>query len=175
MGICNQLKIDWKRNSKKSFIILFFYRLCHTSYKNKNKFLLYFFLFLKSIVFWLLRIDAWIEYEAEIGSNIRLPHSGNGLVISRFSRIGNNVTIFHQVTLGVNESLPINERYISISDNCYISVGAKIISCSIGERCKIAPNAVVRKNTPPNSLVYSENSLKQIIYEKESNDSSSDK
>lgn len=154
--------MDRKRNSTKSFLILLFYRLSHFAYQKKCRSLLYSILALKSVTFWFLRIDAWIEYEAEIGSNIRLPHSGNGLVISRFSKIGNNVTIFHQVTLGVNEGLPVEERFITVADNCYISTGAKIISCKIGEGCKVAPNVVVRKDTPPNMLIYTENKIKQI-------------
>jgi serine O-acetyltransferase len=105
----------------------------------------------------ILNINCQISYMATIGSNIRLPHIAEGVIISPKAEIGNYVTIFHQVTIGINESLSEEKQAISIGDGCYISAGAKIISCKIGKNVKIGPNAVVYKNIEDNSRVFSEN------------------
>lgn len=105
-------------------------------------------------------MDAQISYKATLGNYIRLPHRAMGVVISSKAIIGNHVTIFHHVTIGVNEGLTKEKRKIEIGDNCYLSAGCCIISCKVSENCKIAPNAVAYKNIPPNTLVYSDNQMK---------------
>ena len=111
----------------------------------------------KSILFFFLQIDSQISYKAVIGYNIRLLHRGNGVVISAKAILGNNLTIYHQVTIGINENKPVSEQTIVIKDNCYLSAGCKVISCTIGENCKIGPNAVVYKDLPSGSLYVSSN------------------
>lgn len=101
-----------------------------------------------------------ISYRASIGNRIRLPHRGFGVVISHYATIGNDCTIFHGVTIGVNESRPKEKRKIVIGNNVYLSAGCKCISCKIGEYSKIGPNAVVYKDIPPRSLVYSLNEIR---------------
>ncbi len=113
-------------------------------------------------MFFFLRLDAQIYYEAQIGHHIRLPHSAMGVVISSKAIVGNYVTLFHQVTLGVNESKPIPEQAIVIEDNCYLSTGCKIISCTLSEGCKIAPNTCVYKDLPANTLCYTVNEIREI-------------
>lgn len=44
-------------------------------------------------------------------------------------------------------------------DNCYFSTGCKILSCTVGESCKIGPNAVVFKDLPVGFLYVSSNQL----------------
>lgn len=84
-----------------------------------------------------------------------------GVVISSKSIIGNYVTIFHQVTLGVNESKPSNEQAIIVHDNCYLSAGCKIISCVLSKGCKVAPNTCVYKNLSANTLCYTVNQTRE--------------
>lgn len=116
---------------------------------------------LKEISFFVLRIDCQISYKAIIGDNIRLPHSGMGVVISSKATIYDNQTIYHQVTIGVNENLPEEKRKIIIHENCYFSAGCKVINCEIGKNVKVGPNAVVYKDLPANCLYVSENLLKK--------------
>ena len=116
----------------------------------------------KNILYLILRINEQISYEAKIGNNIRLPHCAMGVVISSKAIIGDNVTIYHQVTIGVNENKPEDKKQVEICDNCYLSTGCKIISCKIGINCKIAPNAVVYKDLPPNTMCYPVNETKVI-------------
>lgn len=156
------LFIDYRLNSKKSFLVLFFYRLSHILFIRNHTFILALFRGLKGIVYFFLRINEQISQEAIIGNNIRLPHSAMGVVISSRAIIGNNITIFHQVTIGVNENKPEEKKQVEICDNCYLSTGCKIISCKIGRNCKIAPNAVVYKDLPENTICYPVNETKII-------------
>lgn len=75
-----------------------------------------------------------------------------GVVISPKAIIGNYVTIYHQVTLGINEGKPKTEQKIVVNDNCVLSVGCKVISCVISKNCKVAPNTCVYKDLPENSI-----------------------
>jgi serine O-acetyltransferase len=70
--------------------------------------------------------------------------------------IGNNITIYHLVTIGVNENkcFKKDRNCVVIEDNCYISAGAKIISARVGKNCKIGANAVVFEDIPDNSMVF---------------------
>lgn len=165
--IIKSIIIDKKNNSFKSFIVLLFYRLINRAHYTKKIGVRFASLIIiKELVFFLLRIDAQISYKAEIGDNIRLPHSANGVVISSKAIIKDNQTIYHQVTIGINENLPADKQTIIIEQGCYLSAGCKIISSTVGENSKIGPNAVVYKNLPANSLYVADNTLKIINKEK---------
>lgn len=156
------IKIDKQINSFRSFIVLICYRLQHYFYLKKHRILLSMVGGGKNLLFFLFRLDAQIFFEAQIGHHIRMPHSAMGVVISPKAIVGNNITIFHQVTLGINESKPSEEQPIIIHDNCYLSVGSKIISCELFEGCKVAPNTCVYKDMPANTLCYTLNETKEI-------------
>lgn len=153
---------DLHNNSISSFIILFFYRTMHWAYINKLMILLMLLSFFKRLAYFILSLNAQISYKAYLGKNIRLCHSANGVIVSKYAVIHNNVTIYHQTTIGINESLSEQEKCVEVQDNCYLSSGCKIISCLIGYNTKIAPNAVVFKNTPPHSLVYPVNETRIV-------------
>ncbi|MFF2446504.1 serine O-acetyltransferase [Neobacillus sp. NPDC058068] len=92
--------------------------------------------------------NAEIPAGTKIGSNLGLPHSGKGVIISPDAVIGNNVTIYHQVTIGVINGSPFSPQ---IGDNVFIGTGAKILGpVKIGENAMIGANAVVIKDVPPN-------------------------
>lgn len=154
------LRLDRKNNSTKSYLILYFYRKMHAaSLKKHHKLRLKLWTIFKEIVFFFIGVNAQISYKAEIGSDIRLLHSGMGVVISSKAIIENHQTIYHQVTIGINENKPVELQRIIIHDNCYLSVGCKIISCEVGAGSKIGPNAVVYKDLPENSLYVTQNTL----------------
>lgn len=85
-----------------------------------------------------------------------LPHGLNGIIVSRKCKIGKNVTILHQVTIGtkITTEKSCNELDVLapvIGDNVYIGAGAKIIgNITIGNNVLIGANAVVTKNVPDN-------------------------
>tara|TARA_B100001093_G_scaffold432383_1_gene428854 strand:+ start:812 stop:1390 length:579 start_codon:yes stop_codon:yes gene_type:complete len=96
---------------------------------------------------------------AKIGKNLFIDH-GMGVVIGETSEIGNNVTIYHAVTLGgispsINSNDQRNEkRHPTIEDGVVIGSGAQIIGpIKIGNSSRIAANAVVVNNVPENSTM----------------------
>ncbi len=152
------IRIDRKNNSTKSFLVLLFYRILNRIYPKKILRPVFWLIrFIQSILFCFLNISAQISYKATLGEGIRLPHSGFGVIISKEAVIGDNVTIFHLVTIGVNENKP--EKRIIIGDNCYLSTGCKIISCELGKGCRVGPNAVVYYNLPNDTLYVSSNQI----------------
>ena len=91
---------------------------------------------------------------AKIGKNLFIDH-GMGVVIGETAEIGNNVTIYHAVTLGgiapsLNSNAQRNEkRHPTIGDQVVIGSGAQIIGpIKIGRCAKIASNAVVVNDVP---------------------------
>ena len=88
---------------------------------------------------------------ATIGEKLFIDH-GMGVVIGETAEVGNNVTIYHGVTLGGIGGDKGSKRHPTVKDNVIIGTGAKILGpITIGENSKIGANAVVLKDVPPNS------------------------
>ena len=156
-----KIKEDFKINSFKSGVILLIYRVNNFLYLEYGSgFLLKISLIISEFIKVLLNINAQISYKAKIGRRIRLPHVANGVVISSKAIIGNDITIYHQVTIGIKENIPIQNQFINIEDNCYISAGAKIISCTLKRNTVIGPNAVVFKDTCENQKIFASNDIR---------------
>ena len=107
--------------------------------------------------FYLRRIDAKngadINFCADEQDNFRehpiLGHGIKGVVIAGGAKIGKNVFISHQVTIGRSR----NEAPI-IGDNVYIGPGAKIFGgIKIGNNVRIGANCVVFQDIPDNATV----------------------
>jgi serine O-acetyltransferase len=89
---------------------------------------------------------------ATIGRNFFIDH-GMGVVIGETAEIGNDVTLYHGVTLG-GTSLHKTKRHPTIEDHVVIGAGAKVLGAiTIGAHSRIGANAVVVKSTPPDSVV----------------------
>ena len=89
---------------------------------------------------------------ATIGRNFFIDH-GMGVVIGETAEIGENVTLYHGVTLG-GTSLEKIKRHPTIEDHVVIGAGAKVLGAiTIGTHSRIGANAVVVKSTPPDSVV----------------------
>ncbi|MDA9189249.1 serine O-acetyltransferase [Candidatus Pelagibacter sp.] len=96
---------------------------------------------------------------AKIGKNLFIDH-GMGVVIGETSEIGNNVTIYHMVTLGgIAPSINSNDqrqvkRHPTLSDCVVVGSGAQILGpVMIGANAKIGANAVVTKDVPENAVM----------------------
>jgi serine O-acetyltransferase len=75
------------------------------------------------------------------------------VVIGETAEIGNNVTLYHGVTLG-GTSLNKTKRHPTIEDHVVIGAGAKVLGAiTIGANSRIGANAVVVRSTPPDSVV----------------------
>ena len=89
---------------------------------------------------------------ATIGHNLFIDH-GMGVVIGETAEVGDNVTLYHGVTLG-GTSLNKVKRHPTIEDHVVIGAGAKVLGAiTIGANSRIGANAVVVKSAPPDSVV----------------------
>lgn len=89
---------------------------------------------------------------AKIGKGFFIDH-GMGVVIGETAEIEDNVTLYHQVTLG-GVSLKKEKRHPTIKSNVVIGAGAKVLGpFTVGENSKIGANSVVVREVPPDSTV----------------------
>ena len=89
---------------------------------------------------------------ATIGQGLFIDH-GMGVVIGETAEIGDNVTLYHGVTLG-GVSLEKGKRHPTLEDEVVVGAGAKILGAiTIGHCSRIGANAVVVKPVPPESVV----------------------
>ena len=100
-----------------------------------------------------------IHPKAKIGKNFFIDH-GMGVVIGETSEIGDNVTIYHAVTLGgISPSINSDEqRYVkrhpTLKNNAVVGSGAQVLGpVIVGENAKIGANAVVTKDVPANAVM----------------------
>ena len=96
---------------------------------------------------------------AKLGKNLFIDH-GMGVVIGETSEVGNNVTIYHAVTLGGSspsidsEKQRHEKRHPTIGHDVVIGSGAQIIGpVKVGNNSRIAANAVVVKDVPENATM----------------------
>jgi serine O-acetyltransferase len=92
---------------------------------------------------------------AEIGGGLRLVHT-TGLVVGRGVRIGADVTLLHEVTLGGSGrawfDATFEDGYPEIGDETVIFAGAKVLGpIRVGRSCFIGANAVVARDLPDGS------------------------
>ena len=100
-----------------------------------------------------------IHPAAKIGKNLFIDH-GMAVVVGETSEIGNNVTLYHSVTLGgVSPSIESEKqrkikRHPTLENNVVVGSGAQVLGpIIIGENAKIGANAVVTKNVPKNAVM----------------------
>ena len=100
-----------------------------------------------------------IHPKAKIGKNLFIDH-GMGVVIGETSEIGDNVTIYHMVTLGgISPSIDSSKqrdvkRHPTLKNNVVVGSGAQVLGpVVVGENAKIGANAVVTKNVPENAVM----------------------
>jgi len=85
---------------------------------------------------------------AVIGRRLVIDH-GMGVVIGETAEIGNDVLIYHGVTLG-GTGKEHDKRHPTIGDNVLIACGAKVLGpFTVGNGARIASNAVVLQEIPP--------------------------
>ncbi len=89
---------------------------------------------------------------AAIGRRFFIDH-GNGIVIGETAVVGDDVLMYHQVTLG-GTTLIRAKRHPTIGNNVMIGMGAAILGpITIGDNCRIGANAVVNKDIPKDCTV----------------------
>ena len=118
------------------------YRCSHFLYKHKM-------FFLSRLVSQISRFFTGIEIHpgATIGKGLFIDH-GMGVVIGETAEIGDNVTIYHGVTLG-GTGKHTGKRHPTIGNNVLIGTGAKVLGpIKVGDNAKIGANSVVLHNVP---------------------------
>ncbi len=85
---------------------------------------------------------------AKIGEDVFIDH-GMGVVIGETAEVGDNVMMYHGVTLGGVGGDKDAKRHPTVEDYAIIGAGAKILGpIIIGKGAKIGANAVVLKDVP---------------------------
>ena len=127
-----------------SFWAVINHRIAHKIYK-KNMF------FLSRVVSQFSRFLTGIEIHpgAKIGKDFFIDH-GIGIVIGETAEIGNNVMLYHNVTLG-GTGKDKGKRHPTVEDNVMIGAGTVILGpVVIGKNTKIGAGSVVIQDIPQN-------------------------
>ena len=99
---------------------------------------------------WLTGIE--IHPGAKIGRRFFIDH-GMGVVIGETAEIGDDVTLYHGVTLG-GVSWNKGKRHPTLADGVVVGAGAKVLGpFTVGAGAKVGSNAVVTKEVPPGATV----------------------
>lgn len=93
---------------------------------------------------------------------VRFPHPV-GIVIGDQVRIGRNVRIYQNVTIGLLENKVgvTEEQYPRVEDGVYIYAGAAVLGgITIGARSVVGANALITRDVPPDSIAYGYNQIR---------------
>lgn len=152
--IDNIYKSDPAARSRLEVILLYpcihamiAYRIAHFLYGKKI-------FFLARVISQLARFFTGIEIHpgAKIGKGLFIDH-GMGVVIGETTEIGDNVTIYHGVTLG-GTGKETGKRHPTVEDNVVIGAGAKVLGpILLRNGSRVGANTVVLKEVPENATV----------------------
>lgn len=123
------------------------HRLAHNLWSKDQKFIA------KNIAY-VSRAVTGIEIHpaAKIGRRFFIDH-GMGIVIGETAEIGDDVTLYHGVTLG-GVSWQKGKRHPTLEDGVVVGAGAKVLGpFTVGKNAKIGSNAVVVKEVPANATM----------------------
>lgn len=136
------------------FQAVLFHRLAHRLYRARLHLLAR---MVSQFARWLTGIE--IHPGARIGRRLFIDH-GMGLVIGETAEIGDDVTLYHDVTLGgiapsVNSAAQVGKkRHPTIGDRVIIGSGAQVLGpITVGECARVGANAVVVNDVPPRVTV----------------------
>lgn len=118
------------------------HRISHFLYRHKR-------FFLARLISQISRFFTGIEIHpgAKIGKGLFIDH-GMGVVIGETAEVGDNVVIYHGVTLG-GTGKDKGKRHPTVGNNVVIGAGAKILGpIKVGDNSKIGANSVVLKEVP---------------------------
>ena len=124
-----------------------FHRLAHALWKRNFKQLAR---FVSTFARWMTGIE--IHPGAKIGRRFFIDH-GMGVVIGETAEIGDDVTLYHGVTLG-GTSWNKGKRHPTLEDGVVVGAGAKVLGpFTVHKNAKIGSNSVVTKEVPEGATV----------------------
>ncbi len=124
---------------------IFVHRIAHFLYLHK-------WYFLARLISQISRFFTGIEIHpgAKIGKRLFIDH-GMSIVIGETAEVGDDVTLFHEVTLG-GTGKDKGKRHPTIGNNVFLSAGVKVLGpITIGDDTKVGANAVVLHDIPKNA------------------------
>lgn len=152
--INNILEKDPAARSKVEVLLLYpcihaliSYRMAHFLYNHKR-------FFCARFLSQLARFFTGIEIHpgAKIGKGLFIDH-GMGVVIGETTEIGDNVTIYHGVTLG-GTGKEKGKRHPTVEDDVIIGAGAKVLGpITLKKGSRVGANTVVLKEVPEKATV----------------------
>ena len=137
-----------------SFQVMLAYRLSHHIWNFGLK-------FIARLIMQLARILTGIEIHpaAKIGAGFFIDH-GMGTVIGQTAEIGQDVTLYHDVTLGGvmpavdTDKQRASKRHPTLADNVIVGAGAQILGPITVHRCaRVGGNSVVTRDVPEGATV----------------------
>ena len=102
----------------------------------------------------LVRSTTGIEIHpaATIGRRFFIDH-GMGVVIGATTVIGDDVMLYHDVTLGAR-GIETGKRHPTIANNVIIGAGARVLgNVTVGEGSRISANAVITTDLAPKTMI----------------------
>ncbi|ACU54261.1 serine O-acetyltransferase [Acidimicrobium ferrooxidans DSM 10331] len=123
------------------------YRLAHRLWERGHRF------GARWLSYWLRRrTGVEIHPAARIGAGLFIDHA-TGVVIGETAEVGEDVTLYHGVTLG-GRSLEHGKRHPTLGDRVVVGAGAKILGpVEIGHDTHVGANAVVLESMPSHAVV----------------------
>ncbi len=137
-----------------SFHAIQFYRVAHWAWNSNLK-------LLGRFISHLGRFLTGIEIHpgVKIGNRFFIDH-GMGVVIGETAEIGNDVTLYHDVTLGgiapsVDAASQVNQkRHPTLDDGVIVGSGAQVLGpITVGRNARVGANSVVLKEVPEGATV----------------------
>ncbi|GAA0857039.1 serine O-acetyltransferase [Aliiglaciecola litoralis] len=126
---------------------IWFHRLAHKLWKNNWKWLAR---TISTFSRWLTGVE--IHPGATLGRRFFIDH-GMGVVIGETAEIGDDVTLYHGVTLG-GTTWTGGKRHPTLEDNVVVGAGAKVLGpITMHKGAKVGSNSVVVKDVPENATV----------------------
>ena len=126
---------------------IIFYRISHWLWIHRCRFLAR---FLSQTAKWMTGVE--IHPAATIGRRLVIDH-GTGIVIGATAEIGDDCLLYQNVTLG-GTGAHKGKRHPTLGNNVMVGAGAKVLGpFKVGDNARIAANAVVLTEVPPNSTV----------------------
>ncbi len=122
---------------------IWIYRITHVLWKIRLR-------MLARILSYLARLLTGVEIHpaAYVGKGVVIDH-GTGTVIGETAEIGDDVLIYHGVTLGGTGNERGKKRHPTVCTGAMLAAGSKILgNIKIGSHSKVGANAVVLEDVP---------------------------